>query len=127
MTKYFRNIITYIQSGDSEAWVDWPERRGIPLFMSKDSVQCVQCKGHGGWNLLLGAYPLNEQISTPDSRHAYSHMKTTCHVCAGHGWISDNNRSCVHEYRLSHVVNHRTQFNCVKCKHYVLWDIRRKT
>lgn len=127
MGSSWNNRITYIQPGDPEAWVDFPEPRKVsPSFMFSDAVQCDICRGYGGWNLLLGAYPSIGKDSTSENRHLFSHMKATCHACAGHGWISVAHRSCVHEYRWGGVSNQFTYFACVHCKSTISWDTRRK-
>lgn len=127
MGSNWHNGISYVQPGDPEAWVDWPEpRKNPPHFMSGDSERCGICRGHGGWNLLLGAYP-SPRENTSENRHLYSHMKATCHGCAGHGWIRTSEKRCVHEFRWTGVMDRRTQFTCVHCKHTVVWDTRRRS
>jgi len=128
MRSNWHNGISYVQPGDREAWVDWPEpRKNPPDFMSSDSVQCGICRGHGGWNLLLGAHPLTGRDNTSEVRHMYSHMKAVCHGCAGHGWVRASDKRCVHEFRWAGVVERHTQFTCVHCKQSVAWDTRRKS
>jgi len=128
MSKNWHNKITYVQPGDAEAWVDWPVvNQRAPAWMSKDSEKCGICRGHGGWNLLLAAYPLVEgRDNTSENRHLFSHMRTSCHACSGHGWILTSEKRCVHEYRYVGVSDQRTEFSCVYCKHAVSWDVRKK-
>lgn len=127
MGSNWHNGITYIQPGDPEAWVDFPEPRKVPPpFMFSDAVQCGMCRGHGGWNLLLSAYPLVGKDNSSENRFLFSHMRATCHACAGHGWVSASRKSCVHEYRWVGVSDRLTHFSCVHCKSTVSWDTRRK-
>lgn len=115
--------ITYIQPGDPEAWIDWPQPRPTaPPFMGESVIKCPICRGRGGWNLLLGAYPLHKE-NTSENRHLFSHMKATCHGCAGHGWIRPTS-DCFHEFRYNGVTGKLTHFSCVSCKKTVCWDTR---
>lgn len=125
MAKNWHNGITYVQPGDREAWVDFPEPRKQPPTWMSDAVHCGICRGYGGWNLLLGAFPLIRD-NTAENRHEYSHMKATCHGCAGHGWVKAADRRCVHEFRWMGVSDRLTHFSCVHCKEAVSWDVRRK-
>lgn len=115
--------ITYVQPGDPEAWIDWPRARDrAPNYVGDNAVKCSICRGHGGWNLLLGAYPLARE-NTSENRHLFSHMKATCHGCGGHGWLRPNS-DCVHELRYNGVSGKITHLSCVHCKKTVSWDTR---
>lgn len=125
MGKNRTNRITYIQPGDVEAWIDWPmPRNNSPAFLIDRSEQCSVCCGHGGWNLLLSAYPVPYE-STAENRHLFSHMKATCNVCAGHGWVRIEDKRCVHEFRYLGMNGKSTQFSCVHCNQAVVWNTRR--
>ena len=127
MESNWHNRITYIQPGDKEAWVDFQEpKKFAPAFMSENAVQCSTCRSYGGWNLLLNAYPLAGKNNTSENRHIYAHMTAVCHGCAGHGWVRDSDKNCVHELRWAGTDNSLTHFACVHCKTSVSWDMRRK-
>lgn len=114
--------LTYIQPGDREAWVDWPAPRATPpAFIPGYTKKCTVCRGHGGWNLLLGAYPVPRD-NTSENRHMYTHMKASCHACGGHGWVRPEVNGCVHEFRWIGVSGKVTHFNCVHCREAVSWD-----
>lgn len=117
--------ITYIQPGDPEAWIDWKQPRAMaPAFMGDDAIKCPACRGYGGWNLLLGEY-LSASTNTSENRHLFSHMKATCHGCAGHGWVRPT-MECLHEFRITDTHGGVTHLVCVSCKKAINWDTRRQ-
>lgn len=64
---------------------------GLPKLErpSKDHnmpYQCPKCKGHGRWNLRLDAYGPGK------------HFQAHCGQCNGWGWVSEEDRDCVHKY-----------------------------
>jgi hypothetical protein len=122
LSKWKKNI-TYIQSGDREAWVDYPAQKAVPpSYLSGYTKRCPTCRGHGGWNLLLSAFPLSGKDNTVENRHLFSHMRATCHACSGHGWIRPDDDRCTHEFRMTGVSNKLTHFSCVNCSAVVSWD-----
>lgn len=63
----------------------------IPKLSQPDGLgliyECPKCHGHGKWNLCLHAYGPGE------------HFQCSCGQCNGWGYVSEADRSCLHEYR----------------------------
>lgn len=126
MKSWKKGNLKYIQPGDPEAWIDFPPpRESAPPQLGSSAERCSICRGHGGWNLLLGAFPVTSLENTSEIRHMYSHMKATCQGCSGHGWVRPEGRGCVHEYRWVGVSGKLTHFTCVHCNSTVSWDTKR--
>ena len=73
----------YLDETSPDAFKDFPYRN-IPV----GTKVCDRCKGFGGWNLRLNAYPLHSRKNTPINRHLYSHFRASCNSCWGHGYIT---------------------------------------
>jgi RecJ-like exonuclease len=96
------------------AFVDFPKKDPKPEYgMTKE---CPVCKGHGGWNLELNAYPLHNYENTPENRHKYSHFKACCSHCNGWGYTREDEDCDGHEWifvkNLGRCYN---QYECSKC------------
>ena len=92
----------YLGPNDPDAFVDYP-LRDIP----EDREVCPLCKGHGGWNLRLNAYPLHNEDNTPENRHRDSHFRSICGACWGYGYLQPG-QTCAHLW-----VEHKTIGNCL--------------
>jgi hypothetical protein len=89
---------TYLEPTDPNAFVDFPEIPGPPEYI-ESAVICPQCKGHGGWNLELNAYPLHQYENTPENRHMFSHFRASCSQCVGHGYVTPENSGHIHRWK----------------------------
>lgn len=85
----------YIEPTDPEAFVDHPKQTVLYEHLS---VECPQCKGHGGWNLKLNEYPLHGKDDTPENRHFFSHFRASCSHCNGYGYVSPEDADHVHNW-----------------------------
>jgi hypothetical protein len=83
--------MNFMNSDHPDAFVDFPPKKEIP----PNHYECKQCKGHGGWNLQLNAYPLRGKEETPENRHNYSHFRASCFNCFGWGYTEDH---CNHNW-----------------------------
>lgn len=90
----------YLEPTDPDAFVDHELLSPVPSMGY--TVECPQCKGHGGWNLQLNAYPLRGKENTPgtdnaDHVHEWVFVKNTgnclnlheCKIC-GRKWEIDS-------------------------------------
>ena len=89
---------TYLEHTDAQAFVDFPEVPNPPEYLEA-AVLCIKCKGHGGWNLKLNAYPLHQYEDTPENRHRYSHFRAGCSQCQGHGYVKPEDSDHIHEWK----------------------------
>lgn len=82
----------YLSVKDKGAFRDWPRGEMKKLremsHASGYTKLCPVCKGHGGWNLQLNAYPLHLHKDTARNRHFFSHFRAHCMHCNGWGWTS---------------------------------------
>jgi len=74
----------YMNEDSENAFLDFPE-----VQIPEGKTVCNRCKGHGGWNLRLNAYPLHQYENTAENRHLYSHFRASCSSCWGHGFMYD--------------------------------------
>jgi hypothetical protein len=98
----------YLEPTDPDAFVDFPVVSDIP----EDATICPKCKGHGGWNLRLNAYPLHNYDNIPENRHRFSHFRAACGACWSWGYLQPG-QTCVHEW--SHYRNIGNCLNEWKC------------
>ncbi len=84
----------YLTYDHPDAFVDFPKREPYGAF----TRECSVCKGHGGWNLRLNAYPLHNHPNTPENRHRYSHFKAQCSNCRGYGYVLPDQGDHAHEW-----------------------------
>lgn len=79
---------SYLNESSPDAFVDFPSKK-VP----KGAKKCNRCKGRGGWNLRLNAYPLHQHKNTAKNRHLFSHFKASCSTCWGYGYITEGSES----------------------------------
>jgi len=91
-----------------DAFVDFP-MKDIP----EGGEVCNKCKGHGGWNLELNAYPLHGKENTPQNRHLFSHYRASCSFCWGYGYIKDSTRCPAQDKNNGHDFD--DNWTCRKC------------
>ena len=109
-------VVRYLDETGPDAFLDFP-----PVDRTKwpeESVDCPKCKGHGGWNLRLNAYPLRYDCEdTPEDRHRYTHFRASCGACWGWGYL-DSRDSCPHEWdsTSTKVGNCLHEWTCKLCK-----------
>lgn len=88
-------------------------------YHKETPLQCPKCKGWGGHNLTINAYPLPKGMeNTAENRHKYSHFRSSCNQCVGWGYVTDQRDvDCIHEpdkgtpTRFNCITNYR----CLKC------------
>ena len=80
-------------------WQDWEVQNPPDNYDIAEAValMCPRCKGHGGWNLKLNAYPLHDYPDTPENRHRYSHFRASCGSCWGWGYLQKG-QTCAHKW-----------------------------
>ena len=102
----------YIHYDNADAFVDFPGKQPkdhLPNYgMSDHTEECTKCKGYGGWNLRLNAYPLHDKENTPDNRHKFSHFRASCDHCNGYGYVKPEDATHVHQW-----VFVRNEGNCL--------------
>jgi hypothetical protein len=107
----------FLTADHPDAYIDHPApadrlARWREVFpKTQDPHVCPKCKGYGGHNLEVNAYPLREGMEdTPENRHKYCHFRSACNQCVGWGYVTDKrDAECVHESG----PGTRTNFNCV--------------
>jgi hypothetical protein len=106
---------TYLKPTDPRAFVDHDRMPADEAAQSGLTVECPQCKGHGGWNLELNAYPLHGKADTPRNRHLFSHFRASCSNCWGWGYVRQE-EDHVHEWnRTRNVGNCQNIWECEVC------------
>jgi hypothetical protein len=98
---------------DENHYDDFTDFPGIK-DKSNDCI-CPKCKGFGGWNLILNAYPLHGKPDTKENRHLYTAYKAICGQCNGFGWVSKDNMKCIHEWAFSHQDVYDRVVKCIYC------------
>lgn len=93
----------YLEPTDADAFLDFPKKSLEKIlesspWMKDHSVECPQCKGHGGWNLRINAYPLHHHENTAENRHEFSHFRASCSHCHGWGYVKPEDANHVHEW-----------------------------
>jgi hypothetical protein len=84
----------YMEETHPDAFLDFPPPRDVP----EGHVQCNVCKGHGGWNLRINAYPLHNYEDTPENRHRFSHFRCACSHCSGWGFHEESLKCPRHQW-----------------------------
>ena len=106
------DVPPYIKPTDPDAFVDWP--RQSPTEWA--SIECPQCKGHGGWNLSLNQYPLHDKEDTPEARHLFSHFRSNCGQCNGYGFVREEDSGHIHDWdRVQNAGNCLNLYACSVC------------
>jgi hypothetical protein len=112
----------YLEPTDADAFVDHPVQDMDDAAKCGMNILCPQCKGHGGWNLRLNAYPLHEHADTPENRHRYSHFRAHCTQCQGYGYVTEDNADHIHEWvRIKTIGNCLNLHECRICKRQ--WEV----
>jgi len=103
----------YFGPNDPEAFVDYDGKKP-PI---KDFKECPVCKGYGGWNLQLNAYPLRPRLENNSiNRHFYSHQKCNCNHCNGWGYVSQEITCDSHEWKFEKNLGRcYNRYKCAKC------------
>jgi len=96
----------FLNEKSKDAFVDFPKPK-------QRKKVCQKCKGHGGWNLKLNAYPLHDKKNTKKNRHLFSHFRASCSACWGYGFLQ-NSTICPKSKNQGHDFDHN--FKCKKCK-----------
>lgn len=89
---------TFMTHTDPNAFIDHPMADQEEAKKMGFSCLCQKCKGHGGWNLELNAYPLRGKDNTPENRHKYSHFRAHCTNCHGWGYVNETCGDHIHEW-----------------------------
>lgn len=101
----------YLKPTDENAFLDWDKKK-IP----KDKKECPQCKGHGGWNLKINAYPLYKKRNTKKNRHLFSHFRASCDCCNGWGYV-EKSLDHIHKWKKNrNLGNCLNLYTCEICK-----------
>ncbi len=103
---------TYLEPTDPGAFDDWPE---VNVRFIKGYKLCHVCKGHGGWNLRLNAYPLHGRDDTPENRHTFSHFRCCCSHCNGWKQVRADENCQGHEWK--HIATTGRCLNLYECIH----------
>lgn len=102
----------YTDHTHPDAFVDYPKREPYEAF----THECQKCKGHGGWNIRLNAYPLRGRENTPKNRHLYSHFRAHCGNCHGWGYVLPAQGDHVHAWEWeSKLGNCLNRYVCKTC------------
>ena len=74
-----------------------PDLRTDGAQRAGDFTPCPLCRGYGGWNLRLNAYPAHpgQAPRTPEQRH----FRALCRQCWGWGWVEAKDATCIHAFR----------------------------
>ena len=96
----------YLTPDSIDAFLDYPEVDRSNW--AENVIECPKCKGHGGWNLKINAYPLHNHLNTAENQHRSSHFRSSCGSCWGHGHLQAG-QTCAHEWT--------TERNVGKCLH----------
>lgn len=116
----FQAMQTFLDENSPDAHTDFPVKPERPDHLP-GSQECPRCKGHGGWNLRLNAYPLHNLPDTPETRHRNAHFRANCPQCNGYGWTDDI--ACIHEFvRVGSVAMHEHIDRCAKCATERIYD-----
>jgi hypothetical protein len=89
----------YLEPTDDRAFEDYPLQDPLKAYDIGLTIECPQCKGHGGWNLTLNAYHLHGKENTPENRHLFSHFRASCSHCHGHGYVAPEDAGHIHDWQ----------------------------
>jgi hypothetical protein len=113
----------YLTVDHPDAHIDFPSvdeirAQWLRLLKREPVATCPRCRGYGGWNLEINAYPLRGKEDTRENRHKHCHFRASCSQCNGWGFV-DNKRDaeCVHQAEETAHDNVRclTNYRCTKC------------
>ena len=85
--------------------------------------ECPVCKGHGGWNLRVNAYPLHNYEDTPKNRHNNCHFICGCPHCNGWGYVREDEMCNGHEWEFFESLGHcLRKYKCKHCGEFWIVD-----
>jgi hypothetical protein len=102
----------YLEPTDPGAFIDYPLKDSAEAAEMGFSHECPLCKGHGGWNLRVNAYPLHNKEDSPENRHNFSHFKAHCDTCHGWGYVREKDANHIHKWEFV-----RNTGNCLNLYH----------
>jgi len=106
----------YLDTTDKDAFVDFPGKLRPSSAYPSRSSECPKCKGYGGWNLKLNAYPLHNLEDNAENRHKFSHFRQGCYHCSGWGWVREEDANHVHDWDfVSNLGNCLNLYECNIC------------
>lgn len=111
----------YLEPTDDGAFEDFPIIDPLPAAESGMVHECPQCKGRGGWNLRLNAYPLHGKENSPENRHKFSHFKAHCDNCHGYGYVFPMQANHIHKWKF--VKNTGKCLNLYECECGKKWEV----
>lgn len=106
--------MNYLNEDSKDAFLDMEvlERPDLRYASMKDKkwVLCPKCKGHGGWNLKLNAYP---DQKVPKMKH----FRSSCSQCWSWGWVEEESldATCVHDWEHTTHKMFDHSMTCTKC------------
>jgi RecJ-like exonuclease len=111
-------ITPYLTKDDPDAFLDHVLREPYGDL----TKICPVCKGYGGWNLRLNAYPLNGKEDTAENRHKFSHFRCSCSHCNGWGYVHPKEDCVGHTWQfVKNTGNCLNLYKCALCGK--LWEI----
>lgn len=122
---------SFLRSDHPEAHLDFPTPEEKLLQWRQfswpaDPQMCPKCRGYGGHNLTVNAYPLPDGMEdTSENRHRYRHFRSSCDQCVGWGYVTDQRDvDCAHEFDNGRAtgLNCVTEYRCKKCGRGVTVD-----
>lgn len=103
----------YLTPESTDAFLDFPDVDRSKW--AKNVIECPICKGHGGWNLRINAYPLHNIPNTVENRHLKANFRSSCGSCWGHGYLQPG-QTCPHEWSVGKKIgNCLHEWICSKC------------
>jgi len=114
-------IKDYMEPDSKDAFVDYPRQSKKLATELGLTAECPQCKGHGGWNLQLNAYPLHGKPSTKKNRHLFSHFRAGCTNCQGYGYVAPKDAHHIHKW--NYVRNIGNCLNLYECECGLKWQV----
>ncbi len=103
----------YLEPNDEGAFLDHPRMEPSGNY----NIECPLCKGHGGWNMRLNAYPLHGKENNPANRHQFSHFRCICRHCNGWGYVDAATAAKCQGHDWVFVRNTGNCLNLYECKH----------
>ena len=107
----------FLKPTDADAFLDM-EKLPMPGTLYDDlkayTAECPQCRGYGGWNLELNAYPVRDKHGIEIGR---KHFQSHCSHCNGWGWVEPKDAGHVHDWQhVRRMGNCLNLFVCLICK-----------
>lgn len=117
------NAVPYLTPESRDAFLDFPPIGSnlatfTHYYPNATPVLCPKCKGHGGWNLRINAYPLpKDKANIAANRHTHVHFRASCAQCNGWGYVEPGlDATCIHEDGPAvNVGNCLNNYTCTKC------------